>query len=98
MSEDQKMFQIGAWALGIVFVLMIGLQVGYRTQRRSISRVANDIVKTQQEIAIAQANFASFVRPEVLRNSVLMIAPKSETVSFHKSVLVSQLPDKKLDE
>lgn len=98
MSEDQKMFQIGAWALGIVFVLMIGLQVGYRTQRRSINRVAAEIVKTQQEIAVAQANFASFVRPEVLRNSVLMVAPKSEAVSFHKSVLISQLPDKKVQE
>lgn len=98
MSEDQKMFQIGAWALGIVFVLMISLQVGYRTQRRAINRVATEIVKTQQEIAVSQANFASFVRPEVLRNSILMVAPKSEVVSFHKSVLISQLPDKKVQE
>lgn len=94
MSEDEKMFQIGLWFLGAVVLLTIVLQVCYRTQRQALKNVSQEIVRTQQEIAVAQANFASFVRPEILRNSVMMVAPKSEIVSFHKSVFIGDLPNR----
>ncbi len=94
MGEDEKMFQIGIWSLGAVVLLTVGLQVCYRTQNRARNRVRADIVQTQQEIAVAQANFASYVRPEILRNLVVSIAPKSEVISFHKSVAINELPDK----
>ncbi len=92
MSEDEKMFQIGIWSLGAVILLTVGLQVCYRTQNRARDRVRAEIVRTQQEIASAQANFASYVRPEILRNLVTSIAPKSEVISFNKSVSIDQLP------
>jgi len=94
MGEDEKMFQIGIWSLGAVVLLTVGLQVCYRTQNRARNRVRAEIVRTQQEIAVAQANFASYVRPEILRNLVVSIAPKSEVISFHKSVAINELPDK----
>ncbi len=94
MSEDEKMFHIGLWSLGAVVLLTIALQVCYRTQDRARNRVRADIVRTQQEIAVAQANFASFVRPEVLRNLVGSIAPKNEIIGFHKSVSVDELENK----
>lgn len=71
------------------------LQVCYRTQNRMRNRVRNAIVQTQQDIAIAQADFASFVRPEILRNLVTSVYPESEVISFHKNVSVYDLPDRK---
>lgn len=92
MGEDEKMFQIGIWSLGAVVLLTVGLQVCYRTQNRARNHVRAEIVRTQQETAVAQANFASYVRPEILRNLVVSIAPKSEVVSFNKSVAIDELP------
>ncbi len=94
MSADEKMFHIGLWAFGAVLMLTIGLQVCYRTQNRSRNRVRADIVRTQQEIAAQTAAFASFVRPEILRNLVVSIYPKAEVISFQKSVSIAQLPDR----
>ena len=92
MGDDEKMFQIGIWMLGAVVLLTVGLQVCYRTQHRARNRVHADIVRTQQEIAAAQANFASYVRPEILRNLVISISPKAEVISFNKSVSINELP------
>lgn len=92
MGDDEKMFQIGAWAFGIVLFLSVVLQVSYRTQDRQLNRVRRDIVQIQQKVAMAEASFASYVRPEILRNMVVTIAPKSEVVSFQKSVEIDKLP------
>ncbi len=92
MSEDEKMFQIGLWSLGIVLLMASALQVCYRTQNRARNRIRAEIVQTQQEYAANQANFAAYVRPEILRNLVVSIAPKSEVISFNKSVAIDQLP------
>lgn len=94
MGEDEKMFQIGLWALIFVAVLTAVLQVCYRTQDRALNRVRAQIVETQQEIAVVQANFASYVRPEILRNLVISISPQSEAISFHKSVSINELKPK----
>ncbi len=91
MNEDEKMFQISLWMVGCVLLLTVGLQVCYRTQDRARARIRAETVHTQQEIAARQANFASYVRPEILRNLVVSVAPKSEVISFHKSVQIDQL-------
>jgi hypothetical protein len=91
MQDDEKMFQIGAWSVGIVLMISVILQVAFRTQNRQLNRVRRDIVETQQQIAVAEANFAAYVRPEILRNLVVSIAPKSEAVSFNKAVAVNEL-------
>lgn len=96
MAEDEKMFLIGVWSFVAIMVLTAGLQVGYRTQNRARNSVRAEIVRTQQDIAVAQANFASFVRPEILRNLVVSINPKSEVISYQKSVTVAELPSKEL--
>lgn len=94
MNEDEKMFH---WGLGLaMFVLMLtaGLQVCYRIQDKNRAHIRREIVKTQQETAVAAANFASFVRPEILRNLVSSIYPKAEVISFNKSISIDELPDK----
>ncbi len=96
MREEEKMFQIGVWGLGIVILLTIGLQVCYRTQNSARDRVHTQIVRTQQEIAVAQANFASYVRPEILRNLVVSIHPRAEVISFQKAIAITDLPIKEL--
>ncbi|MBO5662823.1 MAG: hypothetical protein Q4C08_01355, partial [Pseudomonadota bacterium] len=96
MHDDEKMFHIGAWSIGIVMMLSVTLQVGFRTQNRQINRVRRDIVETQQKIAVAEANFASLVRPEVLRNMVVSILPKVEGISFQKSVTIDDLPNREI--
>lgn len=94
MSADEKMFHIGLWAFGAVLMLTIGLQVCYRTQNRARNRVRADIVRTQQEIAVVTANFSSYIRPEILRNLVVSIYPRTEVISFQKSITISELPDR----
>ncbi len=96
MNDDEKMFQIGAWSLGIVLLLSVVLQVSFRTQYRQINRVRRDIVQTQQKVAVAQAAFASYVRPENLRNMVDIVAPKSEVISFNKLISIADLKEKEL--
>lgn len=91
MNEDERMFQIGIWSLGAIFVLTTALQVCYRTQNRARDRVRAEIVQTQQTIAARQANFASYVRPEILRNLVVSVTPNAEVISFHKSVSIDDL-------
>jgi hypothetical protein len=94
MHDDEKMFHIGIWVLGAVLLFSVMLQVAFRTQARQINRVRRDIIETQQKIAVAEANFAALVRPEVLRNMVVSISPKVEPISFNKSVSVNELPIK----
>lgn len=94
MSADEKMFHIGLWAFGAVLMLTIGLQVCYRTQNRARNHVRAEIVRTQQEIAVKTADFSSYVRLESLRNLVDVIYPRAEVISFHKSITISELPDR----
>jgi hypothetical protein len=91
MNEDERMFH---WGLGLamaVLMLTASLQVCYRVQDKTRARVRKEIVKTQQETAMAAANFASYVRPEILRNVVISVYPKAEVISFHKSILIDEL-------
>lgn len=92
MTEDEKMFHIGIWAFGAVLALTIVLQVCYRTQNKARDRVRREIIQTQQRTAEMTANFASYVRPEILRNLVVSIYPNAEVISFHKSVAIDELP------
>ncbi len=91
MDESEKMFH---WGLGLTFAVLVltaVLQVSYREQDKSRARTKSDIVKTQQQIAVASANFASLVRPEILRSMVVSIYPKVETISFNKQVSIDEL-------
>lgn len=91
MQNDEKIFQIGVWSVGVVLLMTVILQVAFRTQNRQLNRVRREIVATQQQIAVAEANFAAYVRPEILRNLVVSIVPKSELVSFNKSIAVNEI-------
>lgn len=94
MNEDEKMFQIGLWFFSIILVISIALQVCYRAQNKARNKVHSEIVRVQQEIASSQANFASFVRPEILRNLVTGVVPKAQIIGFNKIVDISSLPDR----
>lgn len=92
MNEDEKMFNWGIGLAMAVLMLTAVLQVCYRVQDKTRARVRADIVRTQQETAVAAANFASFVRPEILRNLVTSIYPKTEVIGFNKSISIDDLP------
>ena len=94
MNEDEKMFQIGIWSLIIMAVLTVILQVCYRTQNRVLNRVRADIIQTKQAIAVAETDFASYVRPEVLGNAVKIINSKAETVGFQKNISITDIPER----
>ncbi len=89
--QDEKMFHIGIWMAAIVIVLTAMLQVCYRVQDRARAKIKREIVVTQQKSAIAAANFAAFVRPEILRNAVTTIYPKAASIGFNKTVSVDEL-------
>ena len=94
MRESEIMFRVGWISIAVVAMLLSTLQVCYDTQNDERNLVRAAIVDTQQEIAVAQANFASYVRPEILRNLVVSISPDAEVVSFHKSVDINDLPNR----
>lgn len=94
MRESEIMFRVGWISIAVVAMLLSTLQVCYDTQNDERNRVRAAIVDAQQEIAVAQANFASYVRPEILRNLVVSISPDAEVVSFHKSVDINDLPNR----
>ena len=95
MNEDEKMFQIGVWSLVIVAVCTVMLQVCYRTQNRVLMRVRADIIQTKQSIAVAETDFAAYLRPEVLGSVVKLINPRAEIVGFQKNVSINDLPERK---
>ena len=94
MNQDEKMFRIGVIMVIAMVAINVALQVCYRAQNSERKRVRRDIVQTQQDIAVAQAKFASLVRPESLRNLVSGVVPHAEVISFHKSVEIRDLPDR----
>ncbi|HIU65556.1 MAG TPA: hypothetical protein IAC63_02865 [Candidatus Enterousia avicola] len=94
MGESKKMLHIGFFAVCLVFMLSAILQVCYRTQNKVRNRVRSAIVQTQQDIALAQADFASYVRPEILRNMVTSVYPKTEVIGYRKHISVYDLPVK----
>lgn len=95
MNEEEKMFRIGSVMLIMVIALTVALQVCYRTQNRERRHVREKIRDTQQDIALAQADFASRVRPESIRKLIDKSGlGKVEAVSFNKSVEIQELPDR----
>jgi len=95
MNEDEKMFQIGIWSLIIMAMLTVILQVCYRTQNRVLNRVRADIIQTKQNIAVAETDFAAYLRPEILGSVVKLVNPKAETVGFQKNISIGDLPERK---
>ena len=96
MSEDEKMYHIGIWALCGMLILTIGLQVCYRTQNRTRNHVRAEIVRTQQKIADATTRFEGYKRPEVLRNLVGGVVPNAVAVGYQKSITIDELPDREV--
>jgi hypothetical protein len=95
MNEEEKMFRIGSAMLILVVALTVALQVCYRTQNRERRDVRRKIRETQQDIALAQTDFATLVRPENLRNAMdISGLSKVEAISFNKSVEIQELPDR----
>ena len=95
MNEEEKMFRIGSAMLIWVVALTVALQVCYRTQNRERRDVRRMIRETQQDIALAQTDFAMLVRPENLRNAMdISGLSKVEAISFNKSVEIQELPDR----
>jgi len=94
MNPEEKMFRIGVIMAFAMVAINVALQVCYRAQNSERKRVRRDIVQTQQDIAVAQAKFASLVRPESLRNLVSGVVPRAEVISFNKSVEIRNLPDR----
>lgn len=95
MNEEEKMFRVGSAMLILVIALTVALQVCYRTQNRERRDIRRQIREAQQDIALAQAEFAMLVRPENLRNAIdISGLGKVEAVSFNKSVEIQELPDR----
>ena len=94
MNEDERMLHIGIVMVVVMSILTVTLQVCYRVQNRVRRGVRQEIVQTQQNIAVAQANFAAYVRPEILQNLVKKDNKKVEGISFQKSVEIQNLPDR----
>ncbi len=95
MNEEQKMFKIGVCSfIGVIF-LIVGLQVCYRNQHKSLKFTHDEIVKTQQQIAIAQAKFESMTNSEYLLGMVTAVNPHVEIIGFRKYTDVEDLPLRK---
>lgn len=92
MTEDEKMFKIGVGALICCFCIMIGLQVCYRIQHRTLNYTNSEIIKTQQQYALLQAKFESMTNAEYLRDNIRAVVPNAEIIGFKKYTTVQDLP------
>ena len=95
MNEEQKMFKIGVCSLIGVIFLIVGLQVCYRPQHKSLKFTYDEIVKTQQQIAIEQAKFESMTNSEYLLGMVTTVNPNVEIIGFKKYIEIEALPLRK---
>lgn len=95
-NEADKIWKLALALVMLYMFSVVMLQVCFRTQNNARRRVGREIVETQQKIAVAQANFASYARPEILRNLVSAVSPDSAVVSFNKVVNISDLSDKQI--
>lgn len=95
MNEEQKMFKIGVGALICCFCVMVGLQVCYRIQHRTLNYTNSEIRKIQQQYAIEQAKFESMTNAEYLQDSIRAVVPKVEIIGFKKYTSVQDLPLRK---
>ena len=91
MPDDEKMFNIGVGLIFGVVCLTALLQVCYREQNRDIKYVRNAIENTEHDLEIAQTRFSSLSSADSLRNSVVMMNPKAETVSFNKTIHIDEI-------
>ena len=60
-----------------------------------ILRYAERMVKFEQSIAVAETDFAAYLRPEILGSVVKLVNPKAETVGFQKNISIGDLPERK---
>ena len=95
MNEEEKMFKIGVCSLVGVIFLIVGLQVCYRTQHKSLKFTYDEIVKTQQQIAVEQAKFESMTNSEYLLGMLTTINPHVEIIGFRKYIEIDDLPSRK---
>ncbi len=95
MNEEEKMFKIGVCSLVGVIFLIVGLQVCYRTQHKSLKFTYDETVKTQQQIAVAQAKFESMTNSEYLLGMLTAVNPHVEIIGFRKYVEIDDLPLRK---
>ncbi|MFQ6760560.1 MAG: hypothetical protein ACLRFM_04170 [Alphaproteobacteria bacterium] len=95
MNEEAKMFKIGVCSLVGVIFLIVGLQVCYRTQHKSLKFTYDETVKTQQQIAVAQAKFESMTNSEYLLGMLTAVNPHVEIIGFRKYVEIDDLPLRK---
>ncbi len=95
MNDEQKMFNIGVGALVCCIFVMVGLQVCFRMQHRSLNYTNDEIVKTQQQYALEQAKFESMTNAEYLQDKVKSVVPNAEIIGFKKYTTVEDLPLRK---
>ena len=95
MNEDEKMFQIGRLMALLAAVLIVVLQVCYRTQNRVINHVRAEINAANHQIAIYETKFAEYVLPGALRDRVTTNTPHAETIGFNKNITIGELADRK---
>lgn len=92
MQDDEKLFNIGLVMFIFVVVLTAFLQVCYRVQNNNLRDVRRNMEINRQEIASAEARFASLTAADSLRGSVVGVNPGAETVSFSKTVHIDTIP------
>ena len=92
MQDDKKLFNVGLIMFVFVVILTAFLQVCYRVQNNNLKDVRRTMVITRQEIASAEARFASLSAADSLRGSVVGINPNAETVSFSKTIHIDTIP------
>ena len=92
MRDDEKMFNLGiSLFMGVIALIMI-LQVCYREQNRNLKYIRNTMESVQQETETAETKFSALTSGDLLRGSVVGINPKSENVSYSKTVHIDEIP------
>jgi len=92
MRDDEKMLNIGVTMIVFIVCLTAFLQVCYRVQENNLKSVRQSLETTKQEYDIAGTKFSALSSAGLLRASVSEINPKTETVSFSKTIHIDDIP------
>ena len=92
MRDDEKMFNIGFAMLVCVVIMVSFLQVCYRVQNNNLKAVRSELVTTKQKYDIAKTQFSALSSAKSLRDKLIKINPRAESVVFSKNVNIDNIP------
>ena len=91
MRDDEKMFNLGLFAMLTVVGLIVFLQVCYCVQNENLAAVRNSLENTRQEYGDAADRISKLSSGDYLSSSVMSMNPAAVNVSISKTIHIDSI-------